>query len=100
MGSCFLTHLQFGQAKREHRDILCRLVLTKKGTKQLDFESVPWDNADLLTPPACNPSIVERNSFVEVWQESPLDDLGMRSNETIKGEPLTLVEKYAAQKWQ
>lgn len=79
MGSCFLTHLRFGQAKREHRDMLRRLVLTKKVTKQPDFELVPWDNADLVTPPACNPSIVERNSFVEVWQESPLADLGMRS---------------------
>ena len=90
----FLSHRWFGKAKQKHVDMLCRLVLTKKGAPTTDCTSPPWDNAALVTP---------RHAVRRLWNETALLKHGKEAHrmilegevdEAIKGEPLTLAEKY------
>ena len=92
----FLQHLRYSQVTQTDIDMLRELVLTKKGAKPIDFTQDPWDKAALVTP---------RHAVRRLWNETALLKHGKKARrmilecnaeETIRGQPLTLQEKFAA----
>ena len=92
----FLKHLRFGQVKREDINMLRRLILTRREAAPIDFTSSDWQDVALVTP---------RHAVRRLWNETALLKHGKKAHrmileckaeETIKGERLTVAEKYAA----
>ena len=91
----FLRHLRFGRVQEHHIKMLRSLVLTNPGCMETDFSSEPWTNASLVTP---------RHAVRRLWNEAALQQHGhhaqrvifqCHAEDTIKGQPLTLSERYA-----
>jgi len=92
----FLHHPRFGQVQECHVHMLRTLVLTNPDAIPTDFESNPWNDACLVTP---------RHAVRRIWNETALQKHGRvaekvilvcQAEDTIKGQPLTLSERYAA----
>ena len=91
----FLKHLRFGQVNRKDIEMLHALILTKKEGPPIDFSSTCWKDAALVTP---------RHAVRRLWNETALLKHGKKAHrmileckadESIKGESLTVAEKYA-----
>ena len=90
----FLVHLRDGRVKEEHISMLRTLVITNSNCPPTDFKNSPWDSASLVTP---------RHAVQRQWNEALRkfsSDAGKKiitcnAEDTIKGEPLTLRERYA-----
>ena len=92
----FLQHLQVGQVQEAHIAMLRTLVLTNPKGVETDFSSSPWNNASLVTP---------RHGVSRIWNDTALRKHGRdaqcvvsecQEEDTIKGQPLSLRERYAA----
>ena len=75
--------------------MLHALILTKKEAPPIEFSSTDWKDAALVTP---------RHAVCRLWNETALLKHGKKAHrmileceadETIKGESLTIAEKYA-----
>ena len=90
----FLVHLRNGRVKEEHISMLRTLVITNSNCPPTDFKNSPWDSASLVTP---------RHAVRRQWNEALRkfsSDAGKKiitcnAEDMIKGEPLTLRERYA-----
>ena len=92
----FLQHLRLGRVQEDHVKMLRTLVLTNPKCVETDFSSEPWNSASLVTP---------RHGVRRLWNEAALQKHGdhahhvifqCHAEDTIKGRPLTLAERYAA----
>ena len=91
----FLSHLQFGQVKREDIDMLRRLILTRKGVAPIDFTSSDWEDAALMTLRHAVRRLWNKTALLKHGKKAHRVILECKADETIKGEPLTVAEKYA-----
>jgi len=91
----FLEHLHYGRVQEEHIRMLRTLVITDKNCPPTDFQSAPWNTASLVTP---------RHAVRCLWNEEALHKfpssegkviISCKAEDTIKGERLTLRERYA-----
>jgi hypothetical protein len=91
----FLQHLRFGQVQQHHIKMLRTLLLTNPNCLETDFNSALWTDAALITP---------RHAVRRLWNEAALRQHSHKTGrlifqchaeDTIKGEPLTLAERYA-----
>ena len=92
----FLQHLQFSHVQQRHIDMLRKLVLTNQKCVEANFSSPPWNDASLVTP---------RHGVRRCWNEAAMQQRATKTRhivftaeaqDTIKGQPLTLEQRYAA----
>ena len=97
----FLNHLRFGQVKWEDIEMLRQLVLTREEEVLIDFSSEDWKDAALVT--------LAWHAVHCLWKETALLKHGKKvhhmileckAEETIKGEPLIVAEKFAVYQHQ
>ncbi|OCH93887.1 hypothetical protein OBBRIDRAFT_711095, partial [Obba rivulosa] len=90
----FLQHLRYGNVKEHHVEMLRKLVITNPDCEPTDFSSPPWNDAALVTP---------RHAVRKQWNASAVRkhcrETGARlyicpAEDTIKGRPLTIQERY------
>ena len=91
----FLNHLHYGQVQEQHLKMLQTLIITNKNCHPTDFQSPPWNTAHLVTP---------HHAVQRLWNEEFLHKFSSsmgekiitcKAEDTIKGELLTLWERYA-----
>jgi hypothetical protein len=91
----FLQHLRNGQVQERHIKMLRTLVLSDSHCLPTDFTTEPWNDAALVTP---------RHAVRRLWNEAAIrkhcQETGRQlficaAEDTIKGSPLTLHERYA-----
>jgi len=92
----FLKHLRFSRVQEHHILMLRTLVLTNHKCIATDYSNAPWNNASLVTP---------RHAVRRLWNDTALQKHGKETKhfvlechaeDTIKGQSLTLAERYAA----
>lgn len=92
----FLQHLQVGQVQEKHIAMLRTLVLTNQNCVETNFSDPPWNNASLVTP---------QHGVRRIWNDTALHKhaketqsmvFECQAEDTIKGQPLMLAERYAA----
>ncbi|OCH87120.1 hypothetical protein OBBRIDRAFT_709540, partial [Obba rivulosa] len=90
----FLTHLRYGRVQEHHLHMLRKLVITDASAEPTNFTTAPWKDAPLVTP---------RHSVRRQWNKSAVRkhcrEIGNQlfiapAEDTIKGQPLTLLEHY------
>ena len=91
----FLKHLRFGQVKQRDVDMLRHLILRRKKAPPIDFSSTDWKDAALVTPHHAVRHLWNETALLKHGKEAHRMVLECKANETIKGEPLTIGEKYA-----
>lgn len=91
----FLSHLRVGRVQEQHLQMLRTLVITNPSCPKTDFTVDPWNNAFLVTP---------RHGVRRLWNDAACrkhcQETGARlfictAEDTIKGEPLSLRQRYA-----
>ncbi|KAI0076306.1 hypothetical protein K474DRAFT_1645141 [Panus rudis PR-1116 ss-1] len=91
-----LHHLRRGRLQEHHLDTLRQLRLTDPRCPATDFTSSPWKDACLVTP---------RHAVRMHWNEAAsrkhCEESGVQlficpSDDTIRGRPLSMVERYIA----
>ncbi|KIM69167.1 hypothetical protein SCLCIDRAFT_103778 [Scleroderma citrinum Foug A] len=92
----FLQHLRVSQVQECHIAMLRTLVLTNPKCVEMDFSSPPWNNASLVTPCHGVCQIWNNVALHKHGQEAQSIVLECQAEDTIKGQPLTLCERYAA----
>ena len=92
----FLHNLRLGNIQEHHLSILRTLVLMNNNCVTTNFNDPPWNEASLVTP---------RHAVRRLWNDTALHKhakaaaqvvLECHAEDTIKGQPLTLTERYAA----
>ena len=72
-----------------------RLILTRKEAPPIDFSSTDWKDAALVTPRHAVRRLWNETALLEQGKEAHRMILECKADETIKGEPLAVGEKYA-----
>jgi len=91
----FLKHLRYGQVKEEHVKMLQTLVITNPDCSATDFKSSPWDTASLVTPWHAVQCLWNEEALHKFSTDTGNAVFSCKAEDTIKGEPLTLRERYA-----
>ena len=92
----FLTHLRFGQVQQKDVDMLRGLILMRKEAAPIDFSSSNWKDAALVTPRHAVRRLWNETALLKYGKEAHQMILECKAEESIKGEHLTLAEKYTA----
>lgn len=91
----FLRHLRLGQVQEHHIEMLRSLILTNPKCDVPNFDAAPWSDVSLVTPQhgvrrAWNVFALQKHA-----QRSRTATIRCTAEDTIKGQPLSLSERYA-----
>ena len=92
----FLQHLRYSQVTKKDINMLRELVLTKKEAKPIDFMQHPWDKAALVTPCHAVRRLWNETALLKHGKKARRMILECEADETIRGQTLTLGERFAA----
>ncbi|KIK14205.1 hypothetical protein PISMIDRAFT_17458 [Pisolithus microcarpus 441] len=91
----FLRHLRMGRVQQHHLEMLRTLVLTNPSVTPPDFTSPPWAHACLVTP---RHAVRQEWNHAAVYKQAHVTPgvvFECTAEDSIRGQPLSLVERYA-----